>query len=228
MKKITTAALFTLLLFQSKAQTLSVNYIKEFVSDSKSYFTNNNFAPYEVSGIVITYSQALQKLPLAVNISAARKPRRPPPWIIKYPDPPVFGKYAADHNIEADSASFSSSKSSSIDVLAGVGYFLPHKENSKFFISLNADFGVAFNDNTAVNFYRQRKLTGTAAQKKTELIINPSVQAKYFFSKTIGLNLIAGYNNRGGVNAGVGVVCRFKGGPPYIIGTDGKPHGLGK
>lgn len=228
MKKISIASLFMLLLFQSKAQTLSVNYIKEFVPDSKSYMTDKNFAPYEVDGIVLTYSQSLQKLPLAVNISAARKPRRPPPWIIRYPDPTIIARYAIDNKIEADSASFSSSKSSSIDVLVGVGYFLPYKENSNFFISLNADFGVSFNDKTAVNFYRQGKLTGTAAQKKTELIINPSVQAKYFFSKTIGLNLIAGYNTRGGVNAGVGVVCRFRGGPPYIKGIDGKGHGLGK
>jgi hypothetical protein len=197
MKKITTAAVFMLLLLQTKAQTVSVNYIKEFVSDSKSYMTDKNFAPYEVSGIVVTYSQALKKIPLAVNISAYRKPKKPPPWIIKYPDPYVIGKYAIDNKIEADSASFSSSKSSSIDVLAGIAYFLPHKENSKFFLSINADFGVGFNDKTAVNYYRQGKLTGSAEQKKTQMIINPSIQAKYFFSKNVGINLTAGYNNRG-------------------------------
>lgn len=228
MRKIMTVVLFTLILLQTKAQTVSINYIKEFVSDSKSYMTDKNFAPYEVSGVVITYSQAVKKLPLAVNISAARKPRRPPPWIIRYPDPPVLFKYATDNKIEADSASFSNSKSSSIDVLAGVAYFLPHQENSKFFLSINADFGVGFNDKTAVNFYRQGKLTGTAVQKKAELIINPSIQAKYFFTNSIGINLIAGYNNRGGANAGVGIVYRRKGGPPYIICQCGRTHGLGK
>ncbi len=206
MKKITTVAVFMLLLYQTKAQSVSVNYIKEFVSDSKSYFSGKNFAPYEVSGIVVAYSQALKKLPLAVNISAARKPRRPPPWIIKYPDPYVISKYAIDNNIEADSASFSNSKASSTDFLLGVGYIIPHKENSKLIVTVNADFGVAFNGNTTLDFYRQGKLTGSAVQKKTEMIINPNIQAKYYLSKNIGINLIAGYNNRGGVNAGLGVI----------------------
>jgi hypothetical protein len=206
MKKITTAAVFTLLLLQTKAQTVSINYIKEFVSDSKSYMTDKNFAPYEVSGIVVAYSQALKKIPLAVNISAARKPRKPPPWIIKYPDPYVIGKYAIDNKIDADSANLASSKSYSTDVLVGVGYIIPHKEYSKFIVTVNADFGAAFNNNQAVNYYLQGKLTGKAEVQKTQFIINPNIQAKYFFSKNVGLNFTAGYNNRGGVNVGGGVV----------------------
>jgi hypothetical protein len=209
MKKITTVAVFMLLLFETKAQNFSVNYIKEFVSDSKSYMTDKNFAPYEVSGISIAYSQALKKLPLAFNVSASRKPRRPPPWIIKYPDPYVISKYAIDNKIEADSASLTSSKSSSIDILAGVGYIIPLKEDSKLIITVNADFGVAFNNNQAVNYYFRGKKTGSAEVQKTQLIINPNIQAKYFFSKNVGVNIIAGYNNRGGVNAGVGVAYKI-------------------
>ena len=208
MKKIFLGVVFMLLLFASKAQNLSVNYTKELVSDSKSFMTDKNFAPYEVSGFSVAYSQSLKKLPLVINVAAARKPRWPPPRLIPYPNPPVIGRYAIENKIEADSAGFSSDKASSIDLLAGVGYILPHKENSKFIVTINADFGVALNNNTALNYYRQGKLTGSAEQVKTQLIINPNIQAKYFFSKNIGLNLIAGYNNRGGVNVGGGVVMK--------------------
>lgn len=210
MKKITTAVLFTLLLLQTKAQIVSANYIKEFVSDSKSYFTGKNFAPYAVSGISLNYSQSLKGLPITANISAVyRYKKPPPPRLIRYPDPPVIARYAIDNKIEADSASFSNSKTNSVDFLVGVGYVLPHKENSKFIVTVNADFGAVFNNSTALNFYRQGKLSGSAEQKETQMVINPNIQAKYFFTNNIGINLTAGYNNRGGINAGAGIAARL-------------------
>jgi hypothetical protein len=209
MKEITTVAVLMLMLLQSKAQSVSVNYIKEFVSDSKSFFTDKNFAPYAVSGISITYSQALKKLPLTVNASAVSRTRKPPPRYIKYPDPFVLFGYAIDNKIEADSASFSNSNSRSVDVLAGLGFIVPHKENSKFLVTVNADFGVAFNNNQSVDYFFQKKLTGKAEVKKTQFVFNPSVQAKYFFTNNIGINITAGYNNRGGVNAGIGLEARL-------------------
>lgn len=208
MKKISTAALFMLLLFQTKAQSVSANYVHQFVSENKNPFTNNKFTPYVVSGFSIAFSQTLKKLPLNINVSASRTRRRPPPHIIKYPDPPVYGRYAIDNKIEADSANLASSKSSSVDVLVGAGYIIPHKENSKFIVTVNADFGVALNNNQAVNYYFRGKKTGAAEVQKKQMIINPNIQAKYFFSKNVGLNLMAGYNNRGGVNLGVGAVIR--------------------
>jgi hypothetical protein len=206
MKKITTVAVFMLLLFQTQAQNVSVNYVQQFVSESKSYVTNNKFTPYAVSEFSVAFSQALKKLPLNINVVASRVRRRPPPWIIPYPDPPVFGRYAIDNNIEADSAGVANTKSNSINLLVGAGYILPHKENSKFLVTLNADFGVAFNNNQAANFYYKGKKTGEMPNQKTEFIINPTIQAKYFFSKYVGVNLIAGYNNKGGMNVGGGVV----------------------
>jgi hypothetical protein len=210
MKKITTVAVFMLLLFQSKAQSVSANYVQQFVSESKSPFTNNNFTPYAASGFTVAFSQSLQKLPLNVNVSASKTRRKPPPLgLIKYPDPPVYSKYARDNNIEADSFSFSSSKSSSIDLLVGVGYILSSKENNKFVVTLNADFGVSFTDKVAVNYYFQRRLTRSVEQNKTQLIINPNVKATYFFTKSIGVNVIAGYHSKGGANAGVGLAYRL-------------------
>jgi hypothetical protein len=209
MKKITTVALFILLLFQTKAQNVSVNYVHQFVSESKSYVTNNKFTPYAVSEFSVAFSQQLKKLPLNINVVAARVRRKPPPHYIPYPDPPVIGRYAIDNNIEADSAGVANSKSSSINLLVGAGFIIPHKENSKFLVTLNADFGVAFNNEQAFNYYYRGKKTGAMPNQKTQLIINPNIQAKYFFSKSIGLNLIAGYNNTGGVNAGGGVVVNL-------------------
>jgi hypothetical protein len=211
MKKMMTVTLFTLLLLHTKAQTVSVNYVNQFVSESKSPFTNNKFAPYAASGYTVAFSQALKKLPLTVNASASRTRRNPPPRYIKYPDPRVISKWAKDNKIEADSASFSGDKSYSIDVLAGIGYILPHKEDSRFIVTLNADFGVAFTDKVAVNYYFQKKLTGSAEQNKTQLIINPNVKATYFVTDKIGIGLQLGYSNIGSVNAGVGVTIAPKG-----------------
>jgi hypothetical protein len=209
MKKIIVVAFTILLLFQTKAQTVSANYVQQFVSESKSPFTDNKFTPYAVNGFTVAFSQPLKKLPLSINVSASRTRRRPPPYLIRYPNPPVYSRYAIDNKIEADSANLASSKSNSTDVLVGIGYTIPHKENSKFIVTVNADFGVAFNNSQAVNYYLQGRLTGKAEVPKTQFIINPNIQAKYFFSKYVGLNLIAGYNNIGGVNAGVGVAYRI-------------------
>lgn len=208
MKKILIVAVFILLLVQTKAQNVSINYTNHFVSSSKSYFSNKNFAPYTVRQFSIAFSQPLNKLPLNINVVAFASLRKPkePPRFIKYPDPYVISRYAIDNKIEADSASLATSKSSSVDLLAGAGYIIPHKENSRFIVTVNADFGVAFNNNQAVNYYFRGKKTGVAEVQKTQIVINPNIQAKYFFSKKVGLNLIAGYNNRGGVNAGAGMV----------------------
>jgi hypothetical protein len=211
MKKIIIAAFTILLLFQAKAQTVSANYVHQFVSESKSYVTNNKFTPYAVSEFSVAFSQPLKKLPLVINVVAARVRRKPPPHYIPYPDPPVIGRYAIDNNIEADSAGVASTKSSSINLLVGAGYIIPHKENSKFLVTLNADFGVAFNNDQAVNFYYQGKKTGAMPNQKTQLIINPNIKATYFVTDKIGIGLQLGYNNTGGANAGVGVTIAPKG-----------------
>jgi hypothetical protein len=196
---------------QTQAQILSANYIKEFVPDSKSYFKGKNFAPYAVGGVSLTYSKAIRKgkQPFIVNVSGVFRYKKPPPPKYIIIKDTAWANFMRENNIEADSANFSSIRANSIDLLTGVGYILPHKQNSRFIITLNADFGVSLNNNTNINFYRQGKKTGTTEQKKAQLIINPNVQAKYFFTTSIGLNLIAGYNSRGGVNAGIGVVWRF-------------------
>ena len=210
MKKITTVAVFMLLLFQTKAQNVSINYVQQFVAENKSPFTNNKFTPYAVSSFTVAFSQPLKQLPINLNIVASRTRRRPPPHLIKYPDPPVYGKYAIDNKIEADSANLASSRSNSMDLLLGAGYIIPHNENSKWMVVLNADFGISINSDQAVNYYFQKKLTGKAEVKKSQFVINPNVQAKYFFTRNIGLNLTAGYNNQGGANAGVGIVIGKK------------------
>jgi hypothetical protein len=211
MKKIIIAAFAVMLLFQTKAQSVSINYVQQFVSNSKSYVINNKFTPYAVSEFSVAFSQALKKLPLNINVVAARTRRKPPPHYIPYPDPPVIGRYAVNNNIEADSAGVANSKSSSINLLVGIGYILPHKENSKFIVTLNADFGVAFNNEQAIDYYYNGKKTGTMPNQKTQLIINPNIKATYFVTDKIGIGLQLGYNNTGGANAGVGVTIAPKG-----------------
>jgi hypothetical protein len=210
MKKVLFVTIILLQLYQSKAQSVSVNYVKQFVSDNKSTISGKNFAPYTASGFTVAYSQVLKKAPITLNAVATRVRRKPPPWLIPYPDPPVFGKYAKDNNIEADSVGSSNSQANSIEFLAGVGYILPHKEKSKLIVTLNADLGVAFNNNTTLYFFFRGRKTASLEQKKTQFVFNPSVQAKYFLTDNIGLNITAGYNNRGGVNGGLGIVIGKK------------------
>jgi hypothetical protein len=182
MKKIITAVVFILLLFKGKAQLITANYIKEFVSDSKSYTTNKNFAPYDVNRTQWTYSQVLKNSPFRVNVSASRSLRKPPPLgLIKPPiDRGPVKKFTEYYRIEADSISTSSEKESSIDFLVGFGYIIIPKENSKFVVSINADFGFALNSNTTLDFFKQGKLVAIAAKNKTQFVINPNIQAKYF------------------------------------------------
>jgi hypothetical protein len=206
MKKITTVAVFMLLLFQTKAQSVSVNYVYNFVKTDEVKFKGKNFMPQTVSQISLGYAQNLKKLPITINVAAAASLRKPPPLgLIKYPDPYVISKYAIDNKIEADSASFSSSKSTSVDFLLGVGYVLPHKAGSRIVFIANADFGVSINNKQALNYYFQKKLTGSAEVKKMQMIINPSIKAKFSISDRIGINLGVGYSNLGGVNLTTGI-----------------------
>lgn len=203
MKKITTVVIIMLLVYQTKSQSVSVNYNKNFVAESKGFIKNGKFVPYAVSQFIVAYSQNLRKLPININVTAVtswRQPPRlgqiPPPWPKRY----------LLSNIEADSIVFSNSKSSSVDLLIGGGYDITLSD--KFFISVNADFGLSLNNKQSVNYFFQKRWTGAAEVAKTQLIVNPNIQAKYYFTKNIGVNLTAGYNNTGGANAGVGLVVR--------------------
>lgn len=206
MKKVLIVTMIMLQLYESKAQSVSVNYIKEFVKDSKNYIKNNKFTPYAVSGISVAYSHELKKLPLTINVSAVSRTRKPPPWIIKYPDPLLLSTYAIDNNIEADSASLSNSKSSSIDLLVGAGYSLAL--SNKFILIINADFGLSINSKQSLNYYFQNRLTRTLEVENTQFVFNPNIQARYFITNNIGINLSTGYNNTGGINGGVGIAVR--------------------
>jgi hypothetical protein len=211
MKKITTAAFFTLLLLQTKAQSVSVNYIRHFGITSTDYITGSNFTPHIGDQVTVNYSHALGNSPINLNVAASRTrkwPPGPPRYIVKVTDASIVD-YLKDSKKEASSVELAKSNTTSVDLLAGLGYVLPHTTTSKLFVTVNADFGVALNNGNTLNLYYNGNKTAALEQRKTQLIINPSMQAKYYFSKNIGLNLIAGYNNRGGFNAGAGIAARL-------------------
>jgi hypothetical protein len=212
MKKIITVAIFMLLLVQTQAQTVSVNYAYNFVSATEGKFKEKKLIPSTVSQVSLVYSQRLKKLPIVINVAATASYKKPPPpRIIPYPDPRTYSIYAKDNKIEADSAGFTLSNTKSIDFLVGFGYVLPHKESSNFVVIANADFGISLNNSQALNFYFRGKKTGSAEVPKSQLIINPNIKATYFVTDKIGIGLQLGYNNIGGANAGAGVTIAPKG-----------------
>lgn len=219
MKKITTVAVFMLLLFQTKAQNFSLTYGKEFVSNEGLKFKGNKLVPQAISQFSVGYSQSLKKIPITVNISAHRRGKRPPGIIILEQPPIIVRTYDFLKNIEADSIGFSKEKTNSVDLLVGAGYILPHKAGNKFVVTANVDFGVSINNKQALNFYYQKKLTGTVEIVKTQFVFSPNIKAKYSLTKALGIGVGVGYTNIGGVNATSSIIIN-----PFRRPKDGCSH----
>ncbi len=217
MKKITTVVVFMLLLFQSKAQNFSVTYGKEFVSGEGLKFKDNKLIPQAINQFSVSYSQSLKKIPITINISATRRGKRPP-GIIILEQPPII-VYRNANNIEADSIGYTKGRTSSIDLLVGAGYILPHKASNKFVVTANVDFGVSINNKQALNFYFQKKLTGSVEVVKTQFVVSPSIKAKYSLTKALGIGVGVGYTNIGGVNATSSIIIN-----PFRRPKDGCSH----
>jgi hypothetical protein len=212
MKKVLFATIVMLQFYQTNAQSVSVNYTYNFVSTDEAKFKDKNLMPQTVSQMSLSYGQNLKKLPITVNITAAISRRKPPPLGLIPWKPSPITRFALTNKIEADSATFSKNNSTSFDFLIGAGYVLPHKAGSRVVLSVNADFGVSMNNKQALNFYFQKRMTGSVEVKQLQMIVNPSIKAKFSITNRVGINLGAGYSNMGGVNLTTGIIFNPFGG----------------
>lgn len=193
---------------QINAQNLSINYTQNFLPTYEFKIKDNKLIPESKSQFIVSYTQNLNKSPFVLNFSLATTRRRPPkpPYIIKYPNPPVIGIYAAENNIEWDEATFSNSNTNSIDLLAGIGYVFPHKPGSRFVLSSNIDFGISILNKQSLDFYFQGTKTGILEMVSNQFIVNPYLKLKYSLTNRLGINLGSGYSNIGGFNISSGII----------------------
>lgn len=206
-KSIFIGTILVIFAFKVNAQNIGVNYIQNFTPEYDFEIKNNKLIPRTESQFLITYTQNLKKSPFVLNFSIGASRKKPPlPRYIKYPDPWNAFLYAEENNIEADEARFSKSNTTSIDLLSGVGYVLPHKAGSKFTLSANLDFGVSLNNKQTLDYYFQNTKTGTLEMVKYQFIINPYLKLKYSITNRLGINIGSGFSNLGGFNLSSGIV----------------------
>lgn len=210
MKKIMTALSLILLMSQSKAQSLSVGYTHHFKPLSDNWIKNKKVIPQLTDQVSIYFSHQLGNLPITLNASTSISRKKPPPPIrIQYPPTLLLRNYSLENKFEADTAAFSNPKTNSIDFMTGVGFILPHKEESKVMIILNADFGWSLNSKQSLNFYYNGNLTNKTEVQKSQFIINPNIKTIVKIHKGLGLLMNAGYSNLGGFNAGGGLSIKW-------------------
>lgn len=192
---------------QIVAQEISTNYTRNFIPSYEAKIKNNKLVPQTESQIMVTYTQNLKNSPIVLNFSIASSNRKPPmPRFIKYPNPQTLNLFAIDNNIQWDEARFSKSKTTSIDLLTGVGYKFPHKKGSSFEVTANLDFGISFNNKQTLDYYLEGTKTGSLSIPNSQVIVNPYIKLRYALTSNFGVNLNAGYSNLGGVNSGLGLV----------------------
>jgi hypothetical protein len=207
MRNVFLTVILLLKIFWVNAQNVSVSYTKGFVSDESILFSSNNkVAPQISEQITVAYSKYIGKSYLYLNFKAAGDKKKPPPDPPRptYPCPECTISYPKAIT-KGSVIGFKNPESYSVDLLAGLGYTIPHKAGSKLTFSLNVDGGVSINSDQELQIIYDRTVLGSIAFEKYQPIINPSVNMKVALSNRIGINLGGGYSNIGGMNLTTGL-----------------------
>ena len=199
MRNVFLTVILLLKLFWVNAQNISVNYTKGFLPDEKILFSNGKVAPQTVEQLTVGYSKYIGKSYFYVNFAASLSNKKPPPNVPDYPCPECtveFPKITPKGSI----IGFKNPQSTSVDLLGGLGYTIPHKAGSRLTVSLNVDGGVSINSDQALQIIYDKTVLKSIAFEKYQPIINPSLKMKLALSNRIGINLGGGYSNIGGVS----------------------------
>jgi hypothetical protein len=200
MKKLLLTVILLINLFCVNAQNISVNYSKGFLLDEKIlYNSNGKITPQTVEQITVGYSKYIGKSYFFVNFAGSVAANKPPLPVPLYPCPECTLGYSKPIP-KGSIIGFKNSQSTSVNLLAGLGYTLPHKAGSRLTFSLNVDGGVAINSDQNLQINYDGQLLGAIAFEKYQPIINPSLKMKVALSNRIGINLGGGYSNIGGVS----------------------------
>ncbi len=199
MKNLFLTVILLLKIFWVNAQNISVNYTKGFLPDEKILFSNGKVAPQTVEQLTVGYSKYIGKSYFYVNFAASVAANRPPPKAPTYPCPECTISLPK-LTPKAAVIGFLNPKSTSVNLLGGLGYTIPHKAGSRLTFSLNVDGGVAINSDQELQIIFDGKVLESIAFEKYQPIINPSLKMKVALSNRIGINLGGGYSNIGGVS----------------------------
>jgi hypothetical protein len=201
MKNLFLTVILLLKIFWVNAQNISVNYSKGFLLDEKILFNSiGNVTPQTVEQITVGYSKYIGKsyfyLDFAASVAANRPPPRPQP-ILPCPECTVKGSKVTP---KGSIIGFLHPQSTSVNLVGGLGYTIPHKVGSRLTFSLNVDGGVAINSDQDLQIVYDGTVLESIAFEKYQPIINPSLKMKVALSNRIGINLGGGYSNIGGVS----------------------------
>jgi hypothetical protein len=200
MKNLFLTVILLLKIFWVNAQNISVNYSKGFLLDEKILFSSNGkVAPQTAEQITVGYSKYIGKSYFYVNFAASVAANRPPPAFPTLPCPECtveLPKITPKGSI----IGFKNPQSTSVNLLAGLGYTIPHKAGSRLTFSLNVDGGVSINSDQELQIIYDKTVLKSIAFEKYQPIINPSLKMKVALSNRIGINLGGGYSNIGGVS----------------------------
>jgi hypothetical protein len=200
MKKLFLTVILLLNLFCVNAQNISVNYTKGFLPSDNILFSNGKVTPQTVEQITLGYSQSIAKSNFHVNIAASVAANKPPLPVPPYPCPECTLKVSSKKISEGAIIGFLHPQSTSVNLLTGLGYTIPHKAGSRLTVSLNVDGGVAINSDQEVQATYKGIVEAYIPFEKYQPIINPSLKMKIGLTNWLGINLGGGYSNIGGVS----------------------------
>jgi hypothetical protein len=200
MKKLSLTVIVLLKLFCVNAQNISVNYSKSFLPSDNILFSNGKVTPQTVEQITLGYSQSIAKSNFYVNIAASVAANKPPLPVPLYPCPECTLKVSSKKISEGAIIGFLHPQSTSVNLLTGLGYTIPHKAGSRLTVSLNVDGGVAINSDQEVQATYKGIVEAYIPFEKYQPIINPSLKMKVALNNWLGINIGGGYSNIGGVS----------------------------
>lgn len=206
MRNLFLTVILLLKIFWVNAQNISVNYSKGFLLDEKILFSSNgNVAPQTAEQITVAYSKYIGKsyffVTFAGSLAADRPPPRPVP-LLPCPECTIKSTKAIP---KGSIIGFKNPTSTSVNLLGGLGYTIPHKAGSILTFSLNVDGGVAINSDQDLQVIYDGTVLGSIPFEKYQPIINPSINMKVALSNRIGINLGGGYSNIGGMSLTTGL-----------------------
>jgi hypothetical protein len=206
MKNLFLTVIVLLKLFCVNAQNISVNYSKGFLLDEKIlYNSNGKITPQTVEQITVGYSKYIGKSYFFVNIAASVAANKPPLPVPLYPCPECTLKVSSKKISEGAIIGFLHPQSTSVNLLTGLGYTIPHKAGSRLTVSLNVDGGVAINSDQEVQATYKGIVEAYIPFEKYQPIINPSLKMKIGLTNWLGINIGGGYSNIGGVSLTTGI-----------------------
>ncbi len=209
MKNLFLTVIMLLKILWVNAQNISVNYSKGFLLDEKILFSSNGkVAPQTVEQITVGYSKYIGKSYFYLDFAADRPPPRPQP-ILPCPEctvkSPTCPNCVLVKTPEGAVIGFKNPTSTSVNLVGGLGYTIPHKAGSRLTFSLTVDGGVAINSDQDLQIVYDGKLLQSIAFEKYQPIINPSLKMKVALTNRLGINLGGGYSNIGGVSMTTGL-----------------------